>query len=181
MRQVANGASLFTPAVVAAAFDALHLVYEGYHLNQLKLANLLPVGNLLCAVATRLGWKSFSDYYQRSGSERYDYVMQALLLRRSTLSSVSGSLTRLFVPPHTNPPSIYEWIYDCLGGKRTPFPIYPALPTTARGPTDFIRKICSLYQLLCFGSAEGCFSKKIEATVIVDVTIKANSVADPSV
>jgi hypothetical protein len=78
-----KGKGTYTHNAVVQAFHALHLVYEGFRLNQLKFDSLLLLGNLLCEVATRLGWTAYSDYYQRSGCERYlFYVRQFFALAK---------------------------------------------------------------------------------------------------
>lgn len=161
--------TLIDPQAVILVFDGLHLVYEGYRLNVLKFEGLLPLGNLLSTISTKLGWRAYSEYYHRAGCDRWAFFFGANTeLRLEGISENCSPAAALFVPSNENPPSIYDWILNCLSGKKTSFPIFPPSPATHQSPTDFIRKICLCYQLLCFGSAEECFSKKSKTTTIAE-------------
>jgi len=126
---------------LAKIFHVLHLVYEDYKLDQLKIAQLPSLAALLLELSVVAQCHAYTDHYLRDVPQLYDH---ATALQRSLAVIMRISE---FIPEISAPPSIYFWLISAL---RFPdnIPLYPLLTGVTDSPLEVTRALCRLYHVI---------------------------------
>ncbi len=126
---------------LAQIYHALHLVYEDYKLDQLKIAQLSALATLLIELSVVAQCHAYTDHYLRDVPQLYDHV-RAVQHALTPVKRVAE-----FIPEMATPPSIYFWLMTAL---RYPdnIPPYPLLTGVTDSPFEVTRALCRVYHVI---------------------------------
>lgn len=126
---------------LAKIYHALHLVYEDYKLDQLKIAQLSALATLLLELSVMAQCHAYTDHYLRDVPQLHDHVL-----------AVQQSLTPVkrvneLIPEMATPPSIYFWLISALRHPDN-IPPYPLLTGASDSPFEVTRALCRVYHVI---------------------------------
>ena len=136
---------------------SLHLLYESCKLDIARWAWLRPLATLLLTVARHLQWPHYCLHYCTDWPD-------LLLQDGSCTRDLPGPAPRQYARSRElcaarvvhfawhddggEPPSVYRWISQRIGGRDAPFPALRSGPDGTVPPTDTTRVVARLYDLL---------------------------------
>lgn len=125
-------------SVVSHVHHALSLLCENYKLSALTLVSVTKLTRVLLEVSALMRWQNYVHFY-------------ASVIDVAPLSIPHEILAKLadeeVQPLMEHPPSVLQWLRNCLNYARTTFPIL----REANSPCELTRKLCRIYHILVHG------------------------------
>lgn len=128
--------------VLSHIHHALHLLCENYKLSVLTLPNVTKMTRMLLEFSALERWPIYSQFYAS--------VLNTLpvALPQDISKSLQDDPSNVAIQPlMVQPPTILQWLRNCLNYARITFPIL----REANSPCELTRKLCRIYHVLVHG------------------------------